>query len=310
MSEPTWVKKTKCPQCCAPKVQPSLFAFVYCDYCAAFIDCDFQATVSDKRSKLPGPAYEALYKQVQPELDAAQKKKDLAGYVAVYSRVLESYADHCPAAHSIRIHDPVYRKAFIAFSTLCAAHLAMNDEMKALTDEQGVTIKNLKWKTKGLGKYQVEPEGFWAMYQTVKKVLALSNQVTESLGLYQHHPDHPSDELNRRMGMSAFVQGWLPMMSKAEADKLLAETGLKDEYISAPPVKLGERNCGKCGKKVEVPEGAKQCLCESCGFVLDVARGQVPCPGCNAASSVPRDTSLFNCPYCEAELRVMAWAGT
>src|SRR4051812_6052685 len=56
------IKLTRCHLCHATKVRLSPTAYVYCDYCGALTDFDFQLAISDKRSKLPGPEYERISK--------------------------------------------------------------------------------------------------------------------------------------------------------------------------------------------------------------------------------------------------------
>ena len=111
-----FVKRCTCRFCGSPKVTPSKSAYVFCDYCGELIDFDFQAALADKRSKMPGPAYEALIRQMTGELERARSAGDRAAFQAVQERIFEGYVKHCPAAVSPRIGDPTYRARFVKWS--------------------------------------------------------------------------------------------------------------------------------------------------------------------------------------------------
>jgi len=60
----------------ATKAKRSPTAYVYCDFCGALTDFDFQLAISDKRSRLPGPEYERLRPVLGPQTEAALKAKN------------------------------------------------------------------------------------------------------------------------------------------------------------------------------------------------------------------------------------------
>jgi hypothetical protein len=103
------IKLSRCHVCNATKGRPSPTAYVFCDYCGALIDFDFQTAIGDTRSKLPGPEYERLRAALAPRLQQAQASGDRAASLELQPQLFAAYVEACPAACSPRINDPVWR---------------------------------------------------------------------------------------------------------------------------------------------------------------------------------------------------------
>jgi len=308
--EATLVKRTRCHVCGAPKVARTPTAYVYCDFCAAFIDWDFQRAVSDPRSKLPGPLYEALLAEVGPELRAALKEPHRERYRSLQKQIFGAYVEACPAACPPRVKDPVYREAYVSYEADLAVARDVDPEVRRLSAELDVQTRRLAGlPTDPPGKMRVESASFWRLFEAYAAQTRAVFELVEREQLLTQHPDRPPLELLQRQGFSALVQGWLPFLAPADAEALLDRTGLRGEYVAAPTPTTERRHCGGCGGELSVVEGARKVLCDHCGKVMDVARGELPCTGCGAPVCVPFETSLFACPYCATELRAMRWAG-
>lgn len=304
---PPIVKRTVCRGCGAPKVKRTLSAYVYCDYCGELCDWDFRAALADRRSKQPGPAYEQILARTRTALDAARTAGDAVAYETVQKQIWEAFAAACPAALSPRIGDARYRERWIAFSAAHTTAAELDPACKATFDAQQAATRALQWDRSNPFQPRAVTSTFWPLVDAVNANQKAWAQIAEDRGLLDRHPDHPTADLLRRMGTSAFVQGWVPFLTKADADLLLESTGLSGEYVRVEPKPVRDGKCPACAAPLEVVDGAKRVLCHACGHLAGVGGGSLPCHGCGAPIELPASGALFACPNCEAELRMMAW---
>lgn len=302
---PQLVKQTRCTSCGAPKVQRSLHAYVYCDFCGLLVDWDFQAALADTRSRLPGPTYEALIRSLQPKLTAAKAANDRGAYQAAQQTIWEAYATACPAALPPRIGDPAFRKRLVAWQAASQTDLDFDPAVGAARARQDAAVTALAWDRSDPFHPKIQPGSFDSLLDAVVAHQVASTEALEAGGWLEKHPDHPSAELFQHIGLSALVQGWLPYFKAGEPDRVLTKTGLKGSYheVTTHPVKSGP--CPSCGARIEAVEGAKRVLCESCGHLAGVGTGTIPCHGCATPITLPEVGNLFACPSCDAELRMM-----
>ncbi len=302
---PQFVKRTRCRSCGAPKVQRSLYAYVYCDFCGLLVDWDFQACLADKRSRLPGPTYEALLRSLGPKLSAAKAVNDRDAYRAAQLTLWDAYATACPAALPPRVGDPAFRKRLVAWQAASQTDLDFDPGVAAAFERQNAAVATLAWDRRNPFKPVIQPGSFDVLLDAVLGLQQTSTDQLEAGGWLERHPDHPTAELFRHIGISALVQGWIPFFQDGETDRILQKTGLKGEYDQVTAQKLVSGPCPSCGAALEVVEGAKRVLCVACGHLAGVGSGSLACHGCGAMVQLPEQGSLFACPHCEAELRMM-----
>lgn len=308
-SGPIFVKRSRCRACGAPKVQRSLNAYVYCDFCGLLMDWDFQACLADRRSRLPGPTYEALLRSLGPKLQAAKEAGDREAYRAVQLQLWEAYATACPAALPPRIGDPAFRRRFVAWSADAQLEQDLDPGTGASFERQQAQVRALSWDRANPFQPKIQPGSFDALLEAVLAHQAGVCGLLEARGLLERHPDHPTAELFQHIGVSALVQGWIPYFKEGETERVLVRTGLKDEYDEVAPPKTLSGPCPSCGAPLEAVEGAKRVLCYACGHLAGVGTGTLPCHGCGAPVTLPDQGSLFACPNCEAELRLFRQSG-
>jgi DNA-directed RNA polymerase subunit RPC12/RpoP len=167
--------------------------------------------------------------------------------------------------------------------------------------------------TRTLGFYQprpgvmrVQPQAFQAMASAVFAQQDYHDHVYQQRGIYDLHPDRASRDLQRRVGFSLFVQGWLPMLEEAQAKDLILRTGLGAEYIEAEPPTGDKAGCACCGAPMTVLAGARVVVCEKCGHRLEVGGARLSCKGCGAPLAPPEGKPRFNCPHCKVEVQRVA----
>lgn len=302
-----FVKRVVCHACGAPKITRSATAFVYCDFCAALTDWDFQIAISDPASKLPGPAYEEIGRQLAKPLAKARKRGDEAAYLELQRRVFETYVTECPAACPPRCAEPAYRALYVEYQAKIATIAAFDAESKRRVDVLQDATSRLAWRHDAHGDAKVEAKSFWRMYEALVASMADLPDGRAHPSYALTHPDGAPIALLRKMSMSMFVQGWIPFLPEGASDALLAKTGLAAEYVKAPAVPSHAATCGGCGKGMTIPDAAKRTLCEACGHVVDAGHAPLPCTGCGAALAVPEGKNTFACPFCKTELRAMRW---
>ena len=299
------IKLSRCHLCNATKTRPSPTAYVFCDFCGALIDFDFQTAIGDSRSKLPGPEYERLRAALAPQLEKAQQRGDKDAYLELQRKLFAAYVEACPAACSPRINDPAYREKYIEHSARATTEGAFDPQMKAASDRQAAVMKALQWIPGGSMGVTCRPDTFWALYDTVLETAEVAKRMEERTGLAALQPDGDTP-VNARIGLSMFVQGWLPYLKTPEIDELMRRTGLASDYVEPTAAKDEVVPCGVCKAEVHRFEGAKQCVCDGCGHLL-FANLVTSCSHCAAKLLLPAERTSFQCAFCSTELRTQAW---
>jgi len=298
-------KRTVCPTCGAPKSRPSVTAYVYCDYCGSLSDYDF-AKACEKPLERPGPVYEEKAARAKPDLDAALAAGDVDAFRALQHALFDGWIEACPNAIPPRAKDPTYRAKYAAYLAEGAVVTAL--DAGARTHAAAVAKATGEFIVREVrpGTLRVDPGSFAPFVQAVLAQEAYLAVAHETAGVYAMQPDGASGELQRRMAMSMFVQGWLPMLDESQAEMLLAHAKLTGEYIEADSPSAAAATCGGCGADVAILEGARRTVCEHCGRRLDVEGASVPCAGCGASLAPGEGTTSFACPHCKAAVQRIA----
>jgi predicted RNA-binding Zn-ribbon protein involved in translation (DUF1610 family) len=294
------LKKVVCRSCGGSKVLPPKTAYVYCDYCGALVDYDFQIACRTAGSAKPGPAYEAIQRTEAPKQAAAREQGDQGAFRDSVRRVFETHFRVAPASWSPRIGDPEYREALLTYTANTYTAAAFDTECHTLEQVMGDSVKRLVW-VPGF-KPMVQRASFDKLLEAV---LAHTQRFVEAGAAYlPEHPDQPSNEVMRSMSRSVFAQGWLPYLDKAGQDAMIERLDLGGEYIDIPEVETQTRRCGGCARELHVAAGAKRVVCEDCGHANDTTHPEITCSGCGSQVSVLFSKRSFQCPKCAMELRV------
>ncbi len=308
------VRVVRCHACGGPKLLPSPTAFIYCDYCGALADWDFGAACSQGNA-LPGPAYESLRARLDPQIRVAVQYRDFARCKALYGELFSHHIYYCPSSYSPRIVDPSYRGRYLDYFTdlmtlrelepTVVQHTAWLDQrIRELRQAQGMQVPGLVF---GPFRFALLPQisttfpdqPFWNVYTAFRGQQRVQLQAAQAAGALAKYPDDVTVDVLERIGISTFVQGWLPFISQAAQSALIADAKLGSTYVdvSPPPVQL--RRCGGCGETMNVVTGARNVICFRCGQKVDVQGAEFPCPGCGGTSSIPTGATVHVCPYCQ-----------
>ena len=298
-----FIKRVSCSQCGAPKSRPSTTAYIYCDFCGSLMDYDFRMANANTNAGITNTIYSRIMMTVQMPLMQAKARNDRDAVRQIYKQVFTQWLQECPNAASPRaIKDMEFRKQFIDYCAECAVIKDMDPNQATLQVKMdGLVARLQRIPTPGGAWMAAGP--FWEYAALFKEQMEGTYALIRQLGADQLDPDHASPEVALRMEYTTFCQAWLPHLSAADGERVLKFYGLNSEYDEVQPHESEQRHCGSCGSDVEALPGAKQVVCESCGFTLDVGSQAIPCQKCGALLSFPVSTNHVVCPYCSTDTR-------
>ena len=298
-----FIKRVSCSQCGAPKSLPSTTAYIYCDYCGALIDYDFRIANADTNAGLTNTVFHRLIAPVQASLEQAKKRGHQDVYRALYRQVFSEWLKECPMAVSPRAKtDLAFRDQMVAYLAECAVTKDLDPRQAPLEVQMAQLVASLQRIPTPGGAWRVAG-GFWPYAELFKEQMELAYALMHEKGVDAMDPDHAPSGMALRMEYSTFCQGWLPHLSPADGERLLKLYGLTAEYDEYQPKQTDLHHCGACGAEVHTVTGARNVVCESCGHVIDIEGGAVPCLNCGAQLAFPVAVNHLLCPYCNTDTR-------
>ena len=298
-----FIKRVNCSQCGAPKSLPSTTAYIYCDYCGALIDYDFRIANANTNAGLTNTVVHRIYATLQGPILAAKLRGDRDAYRTLYRQVFTQWLQEFPMAASPRAKsDLAFREQMINYMAECAVTKDLDPRQVPLDFEMAKLTASLQRNPVPGGAWMVSG-GFWEYAALFKKQMELAYDLIHQTGVDAMDPDHAPAGVPIRMEYSTFCQGWLPHLTPEDGERLLKMFGLTAEYSEVPPVQADHRKCGVCGTEVLALPGAQKVVCETCGYVIDVASEALPCRKCGALLSLPVAVDHVICPYCQTDTR-------
>ena len=298
-----FIKRVNCSQCGAPKSLPSTTAYIYCDYCGSLMDYDFRMANADTNAGLTNTVFHRLMAMVHVPLMQAKARSDRDTYRQIYRQVFTQWLQECPMAASPRAKtDMAFRSQLINYFAECAVVKDLDPQQAALQVKMDALVASLQripmpggaWRTAG---------PFWDYAALFKQQMEVAYNVLQKEGVLAMDPDKAPDGVPIRMEYSTFCQAWLPHLSPEDGERLLKFYGLAAEYDEFQPIQTDHRQCGVCGSDLQTLPGARQVVCESCGYTIDVSSQALPCQKCGALLSLPVAVNHVVCPYCSTDNR-------
>lgn len=298
-----FIKRVSCSRCGAPKSLPSATAYLYCDYCGALIDYDFRIANADTNAGLTNTVFHRLMAGVQGQMMQARARGDRDACRQLYRQVYAQWLQECPMAASPRAKsDAAFREPFIAYQAECAVTKDF-DPQQAPLDAQMAALTNGLQRIPTPGGAWMVAGSFWPYAELFKRQMELAYALFHETGVEAMDPDKAPPGVALHMEYSTFCQAWLPHLSPADGERLLALYGLNAQYDQVRPQPTNLHKCGACGSELHTVAGARQVVCDACGNTLDIGGGAVPCRKCGAQLSFPVSVSQVKCPYCNSETR-------
>jgi DNA-directed RNA polymerase subunit RPC12/RpoP len=298
-----FIKRVSCSQCGAPKSLPSATAYIYCDYCGALMDYDFRLANADTNAGLTNTVFHRLIATVQAPLSQAIARGDRDACREIYRQVFSQWIQECPMAVSPRArNDLVFREQLIAYFAESAVTKDLDPRQTELNARMDALVTTLQRIPTPGGAWQVAG-GFWPYAELFKHQMELTYALMHETGVDALDPDKAPPGVALRMEYTTFCQAWLPHLSAADGEKVLKLYGLNGEYDEVKPQQTNHYKCGMCGSEIETVPGARQVVCENCGFTIDVGSEAVSCRKCGSLLSLPISASHVICPYCSTDTR-------
>ena len=298
-----FIKRVNCSQCGAPKSLPSTTAYIYCDYCGSLMDYDFRIANADTNAGLTNTVFHRIIATVQMPMMQAKARGDRDAYRQIYKRVFTQWLQECPMAASPRAKtDMAFRSQLIDYFAECAV-------VKDLDPQQAILQVKMDALVAALQRIPMPSEAwraagpFWEYAALFKQQMETTYALLGGQGVLAMDPDHAPEGVPIQMEYSTFCQAWLPHLSPEDGERLLKFYGLAAEYDEVKPQPPDKRLCGGCGSEIHALPNARQVVCESCGFMIDVASQAIPCQKCGALLSFPISTNHVVCPYCGTDTR-------
>jgi DNA-directed RNA polymerase subunit RPC12/RpoP len=298
-----FIKRVNCSQCGAPKSLPSPTAYIYCDYCGSLMDYDFRMANADTNAGLTNTVFHRIIATVQIPLMQAKTRGDREAYRQIYRQLFTQWLQECPMAASPRAKtDMEFRSQLIDYFAECAVvkdldpqQATLQVKMDTLTAAlQRIPIPGAAWQVAG---------PFWEYAALFKQQMEMTYTLLQKEGVLAMDPDKAPEGVPIRMEYSTFCQAWLPHLSPEDGERLLKFYGLSAEYDEVKPHQTNEHHCGACGGEIQTLPGARQVVCDSCGYTIDVSSQAVPCQKCSALLSFPVSANHVLCPYCGTDTR-------
>jgi DNA-directed RNA polymerase subunit RPC12/RpoP len=298
-----FIKRVNCSQCGAPKSLPSTTAYIYCDYCGSLMDYDFRIANADTNAGLTNTVFHRIIATVQIPLMQAKARGDREAYRQIYRQVFTQWLQECPMAASPRAKtDMAFRSQLIDYFAECALVKDLDPQQAILQTKMDMLVAALQripipggaWRAAG---------PFWEYAALFKQQMDMTYTLLGQQGALAMDPDHAPDGVPIQMEYSTFCQAWLPHLSPEDGERLLKFYGLAAEYDEVKPQPTNKHLCGSCGSEIHTMPNAKQVVCESCGFMIDVDSQAIPCQKCGALLSFPVSSNHVICPYCSTDTR-------
>jgi DNA-directed RNA polymerase subunit RPC12/RpoP len=195
-----------------------------------------------------------------------------------------------------------FRERFIHYTVECAVAKDFDPQQAELEARMQSLVASLQRIPTPNGAWMVSGP-FWEYVSAFKRQMELAYEAIHQKGIDVLDPDHAPAGVPLRMEYSYFCQAWLPHLSPADGERLLKMYGLDAEYDEFKPVQTNVRKCGCCGSDIHVLPGARQVVCENCGFTIDVNSHPISCVKCGALLSFPISADHLACPYCNTDNR-------
>jgi DNA-directed RNA polymerase subunit RPC12/RpoP len=237
-------------------------------------------------------------------LAQAKANGDRDTYRQIYKQIYSQWLQECPMAVSPRaMNDLTFRQQLIAYFAECAVTKDLDPRQAPLEAKMQMLAASLQRIPSPSGTWMVKGDTFWAYADVFKQQMEMAYDLMHKMGVDQMDPDNAQSGVALRMEYSTFCQAWLPHLSPEDGERLLKFYGVSAEYDEVKPQQTDKHSCGACGSEINHLPGAKQVVCESCGFTIDVGGAAIPCSKCGSLLSFPVSKDRIHCPYCRTETR-------
>jgi DNA-directed RNA polymerase subunit RPC12/RpoP len=267
------------------------------------MDYDFRIANADTNAGLTNTVYHRLYATVQGLMEQAKARGDRDECRRLYRQIYTQWLQECPTASSPRAYrEGAFREQFITYQVECFVEKDFDHQLAEFDSQMLILVGTFQRIPTPGGAWRVVGP-FWPYAEIYKKQMELAYEMLHQKGIDAMDPDKPPPGVALRMEYSIFCQAWLPHLSPEDGKKLLDLYGLSGEYDEVELPQTEIHKCGSCGSELRTMPGARQVVCDSCGYLIDVGSQAVRCQKCGALLSLPVSANQICCPYCGTDNR-------
>jgi len=242
---------------------------------------------------------------LQPEIEEARRAGHFPNLVNAFRQLYEVHVKDCPAAYSPRISDPKYKRAVVEYHAMRDAARRVDAIATNLEARMTHVSQTMFYVERPEGRF-VRPDRFFAVLNEFLPLQARLDDLLRASGAITVHPDAPPPVLLHKIGQSAFIQSWMPMLDHDTGLKALEATGLKDQYEELAEIPIRGQPCPTCHADVPLVEGAHAVLCEACGTLIGGGAHAVRCGSCGGGFTIDGTQREVACKWCKRMVDVTA----
>lgn len=299
------VRKIECSDCGAHKVNDITTAYIYCDYCGSLMGYDINMIKDESReifspANMQRPANQRFIR-ISQRLNAAIQARDAGAFLEAQLEMHEVEFELYKKRFSPKVKQPSYRQKFLDFyrlywkERLDNGYFDKSAEMQRIFKECGGKIT--QEYSDGVYKATFD-QAFVDFLEQIKAFTLASVDETMAMECIAHYPEENasgSREVFYRQAISAAIMQY----DDDTVKKSLEHLGLQDELVEMEKPGMSEAGCVVCSAQLDVPAGARQVVCESCGSVNALETGKTRCFGCGADFD---PAAADACEYCGAKI--------
>lgn len=293
------VRKMKCTVCGANKVNENKSLYIYCDYCSSWMGLDLLESTKETSEALNyqnmNDANATEYRELTMKLGEVMASKDKQSFIELQLKIHKLEFELFPERHGPKGKQPTYKNKYLEFYKEYYNEVVDDSYFdKYSSSNLGELVSKLKFSMEG-GKVKYEfNEDFISYIDENVKIINAGYDENRNLQCLSYHPEQVV-LTNRKLMQQIAINAFLQVFCKENSEQIIEHLNLKHEYIEIPDVVFSEINCRVCEEKLNVPEGSKSILCESCGCINNVKTQNIQCLNCSAEFN-PMDEE--KCPYC------------
>lgn len=296
------VKNTKCSICGANKVTKNKSMYIFCDYCGSWMGYDMDAAGRESMNVFSvenmGTPDVKKYLELGQQATIAAKAKDKEKYIGIKLENHELEFKLFPERFGPKGKQSSYRKRHLEYYQAMYEEIANDEYFEKITSPSGIDSSNLKTSVEnGVVKYEFD-DAFFKFIDENVAVIAASFDETKTLKAIEKHPEYEvvkQSDLMYKISISAMIQAF----PNDASEQIIKHLKITDDFIEIPDVSISEHKCSVCSSKLEVPEGSKNVVCETCGCKNEINTNNISCPNCAANFAPEEDTT---CPYCNSKV--------
>lgn len=276
-----------------------------CDFCASLTDIDFTVGLGAwNEAPLTTTIYQLQKLQLTNQGQTAISAGDRSAYYQIQYKFWDLYYRTFPAFLPPSINTAGNYALYLEVCAISSVEAAFDPKfvksvLRQQTLQQAVTFRQTDGENKAdtgsffaLASFFIEitREGMKAFYRDPR--FAIMHELLP-------------ERVHLKLKLSMFVQAWLPYLVAADADRLLALTGFRLEYIEINPPSGKMQSCPGCNSDLFVPEGSYKVYCEGCRK-MTMLKSSFFCTSCGSENRVPDNPGKpVKCQNCGVNNRLI-----